>query len=158
VGCFKFLDEDKIENFDFVSVATDAEVGYIIECDLSYPPDLHDEHSDYPLAPEHLTVTKDMLSPYAKQLMQSWEPTEKLIKLIPNLMDKTKYVTHYRNLLFYVKHGLIVTKIRRLLSFVQSPWLKPWIDLCTRQRMMARDDFEWDLAKLQANAIFGKTM
>ena len=78
----------------------------IIECDLSYPPKLHDEHSDYPLAPEHLTVTKDMLRPYAKQLMQSWEPTE---KLIPNLTDKTKYVTHYRNLQFYVKHGLIVT-------------------------------------------------
>ena len=27
-----------------------------------------------------------------------------------------------------------------------------------RQRMVARDDFESDLAKLQANATFGKTM
>ena len=115
-------------------------------------------HSDYPMAPEHLTVTKDMLSPYAKELCDAqrpWTPTE---KLIPNLMNKTNYVTHYRNLQFYVKHGLVVTKIHRILSFSQSAWLKPWINLCTRQRMIARSDFESDLAKLQANATFGKTM
>ena len=76
MGGFKFLDEDEIENFDLMSVAPGAEIGYIIECDLLYPPDLHDEHSDYPLAPKHLTVTKDMLSPYAKQLMHSWEQTK----------------------------------------------------------------------------------
>jgi len=73
-------------------------------------------------------------------------------------MSKTKYVTHYRNLQFYVKHGLIVTKIHRILSFSQAAWLKPWIDHCTRQRMMARSDFKSDLAKLQASATFGKTM
>ena len=110
------------------------------------------------MAPEHLLVTRDMLSPYAQQLLgdgHQWVPTE---KLIPNLMNKTKYVVHYRNLQFYVKHGLIITKIHRIVSFFQRRWLKPWIDVCTRQRMMARSDFEADLAKLQTNATFGKTM
>ena len=65
---------------------------------------------------------------------------------------------HYHNLQFYLNHGLKLDKIHRIISFTQSPWLKPWIDLCTEQRKTARSDFESDLAKLQANATFGKTM
>jgi len=79
-------------------------------------------------------------------------------KLIPNLLDKTKYVFPYRNLQFYIKHGLILTKIYRIILFDRKPWLKPWIDYCTERRKMARDKFESDLAKLQANATFGKTV
>ena len=28
-----------------------------------------------------------------------------------------------------LKHGLIATKIHRIVSFVQRRWLKPWIDV-----------------------------
>jgi len=158
VGGFQFLTADEVAAFDIMSVAPDSQLRYILECDLTYPPHLHDAYSDYPMAPEHLLVTNDMLSSYAQQLIgdaRQWVPTE---KLIPNLMNKTKYVVHYRNLQFYVKHGLIITNIHRIVSFFQRRWLKPWIDVCTRQRLMARSDFEADLAKLQANATFGKTM
>ena len=120
VGNFRFLTEDEIENFDLASVKADAEVGYIIECDLTYPTHLHDSHNDYPMAPEHLTVMRDMLSPFADSLLdpsRPWKPTK---KLVPNLLDKTKYVTHYRNLQLYVRHGLVVTKIHRILSFTQG--------------------------------------
>ena len=34
----------------------------------SYPTDLHASHNDYPLAPEHMTVTRDMLSYYNKDV------------------------------------------------------------------------------------------
>jgi len=46
------------------------------------------------------TSTKqEMLSPFARNLAgQSWIPAH---KLIPNLYDKTNYVTHYRNLQFF---------------------------------------------------------
>jgi len=156
VGEFKFLAEDEISQLDIMSIAEDSPTGYIIDCDLDYPSYLHDCHSDYPLAPEHLTVTADMLSPFSKNLLrEGWKPAK---KLIPNLYSKTHYVTHYRNLQFYVRQGLVLTKIHRILSFSQRPWLKPWIDLCTAQRQNAQSDFESDLAKLQANATFGKTM
>jgi len=49
-------------------------------------------------------------------------------------------------------------KIYRIISFSQSAWLKSWIDFCAAQRQNAKSDFEADLAKLQANATFGKTM
>jgi len=46
----------------------------------------------------------------------------------------------------------------RILSFTPRAWLKLWIDLCNEQRKAPRTDFESSLAKLQANANFGKTM
>ena len=139
-----------------MSVPEDSPVGFIVDCDLDYPSHLHDAHSDYPLAPEHLTVSPEMLSPFVSDLLrQGWRPAE---KLIPNLYSNTNYVTHYRNLQYYVKQGLVLTKIHRVLSFVQRPWLKPWIDFCTTQSQNAKSDFEADLAKLQANSTFGKTM
>jgi len=59
------LSDTEIENFNLMSIAPDASVGCIIECDLSSPPQLHDQHSDYPMAAEHLTISQDMLSPFA---------------------------------------------------------------------------------------------
>jgi len=93
VGDFQFLTPDEISKFNVMDIPQDSPTGYIVDCDLEYPSTLHNSHSDYPLAPEHLTVTKDMLSPFAQNLIgQDWRPTN---KLIPNLYDKTNYVTHY---------------------------------------------------------------
>ena len=36
--------------------------------------------------------------------------------------------------------------------------MRPWIELCNRNRRAARSDFESDLAKLEANATFGKSI
>ena len=156
VGNFRFLDDNEIAQFDVTSIPTDSEIGYIIECDLTYPHHLHHLHNDYPMAPEHMTVTRDMLSDYALDISgKQWKPSQ---KLVPNLNDKTKYVCHYRNLQFYIQHGLICTKIHRVIAFTQEAWLQPWIAHCTRRRQAARTEFESDLAKLQANATFGKTM
>jgi len=119
VGNFRFLDEWEIKTFDLDKVSADSETGYIIECDLQYPIELHDLHNDYPMAPEHLTVTRDILSPYSVSLLdpkQPWQPSK---KLVPNLFDKTKYVAYYRNLQLYKRHGLIITKFYRILSFSQ---------------------------------------
>jgi len=44
------------------------------------------------------------------------------------------------------------------MSFKQECWLEPWIKYCTEQRQAALTKFESDLAKLQANVTFGKTM
>ena len=79
-------------------------------------------------------------------------------KLTPTLLNKEKYVVHYRNLKFYLEQGMILKKIHRVVSFNQSPWMKPYIDFNTTQRAKAKFDFEKDLFKLMNNAVFGKTM
>ena len=156
VGKFRFLADDQLRAFQLDQVAADSDTGYIVQCDIEYPEALHSKHSDYPLAPEHMTVTKDMLSPFSLSFVDAhWRPQT---KLVPNLCNKSNYVCHYRNLQFYVEQGLKVTRIHRILAFEQSPFLKPWIDYCTAQRMRATSEFQSDLAKLMANATFGKTM
>ena len=111
----------------------------ILEVDLEYPEKLHDLHNDYPLAPERLTVNK-------------------VEKLIPNLNDKTKYIIHHETLKLYLSLGLKLTKIHRGITFDESAWLKPYIDLNTDLRAKAQNDFEKDFFKLMNNSVFGKTM
>lgn len=122
---------------------------------------MHDAHINYPLAPERLTVKPNMLSEKQRDIYKSIRGTheiqETLPKLIPNLHDKRNYVVHYRNLQLYTSLGMIIKKIHKILSFQQSPWLKIYIDFNTRQRMMARNDFEKDFFKLMNNSMF-KTM
>ena len=47
----RWLNEQEMERLCITSVPEDAEEGYILEVDLHYPSELHDLHSDYPLAP-----------------------------------------------------------------------------------------------------------
>ena len=43
--------------------------GFIVECDLEYPDDLHDDHKDFPLAPTKESVKPFWLSEYQFELL-----------------------------------------------------------------------------------------
>ena len=57
-----------------------------------------------------------------------------VMKLIPNLGNKTNYVVHPKNLQFYLSLGMKLTKIHRVLKFNQSNWMKKYIDFNIRQK------------------------
>jgi hypothetical protein len=156
---FRWVPPTRFRNFQRIlpKIKPDSKVGYFIECDLDYPAELHDLHNDYPLAVEVLSPKDEWLSPYQKDLLT----TRKLIetdKLVPNLNPKERYVLHYRNLQLYLELGMHITKIHRILSFSQSAWMEPYIELNTKLRTQAKTDFEKDFFKLMNNSVFGKTM
>ena len=161
-GKFKWLSDNQIENQfpvasfkrQLANILLNSPTGYIFEVDLQYPHHLHDNHSDYPLAPEHVNITPDMYSPFMKENFSA--TTSK--KLTPNLNDKQNYVVHYQNLQLYLELGLVVTKVHKVLEFEQSNWLESYIDFNTRCRAAANNKFEKDFYKLLINAVFGKTM
>ena len=158
-GGFKWLKQNKIDNLDLKKYDKENKKGIILEVDLEYPEKLHDLHNDYPLAPEKVKVTENMLSNYCKKIADKYNISTGLVyKLIPTLSKKEKYVLHYRNLQLYIDLGLKLTKIHRVLEFDQSPWLKQYIDYNTEKRKNAKNDFEKDFFKLMNNSVFGKTM
>ena len=87
-----------------MNVPEDSKLGYILEVDLEYPKELHDKHNLYPLTPEHIQVTDDMLSPLQQEHFPSIRGSVR--KLVPNLHNNKKYVVHYRNLQSYVSLGM----------------------------------------------------
>ena len=132
----------------------DATNGYIFEVDLEYPASLHRQHNDYPLAPEKMKVSKEQMSPYQQRLINELGITSfETEKLVPNLMDKSRYVLHYRNLQLYLSLGLRIVKVHKVLQFNQSPWMQPYIEKNTHLRTTATNDFEKDFYKLMNNAV-----
>ena len=85
-GEFDWLTEQEIVDLDNTNVADDNEEGYILEVDLHYPSELHDLHNDYPLAPEKMKISPEMLSPYCKDLSECLNLRGGAVpKLVPNL-------------------------------------------------------------------------
>ena len=173
-GGFKWLSQKKIDKInlgtytdDLIQSKTDQlndkvvnlNKGLILEVDLEYPTELHDLHNDYPLGPEKIKVTNEMLSDYCKKIKKKFNISSGLVhKLIPTLNDKQKYVLHYKNLQSYLNLGLKLKRVHRVLEFNQSPWLKQYIDFNTQKRTNAKNSFEKDFFKLMNNSVFGKTM
>ena len=83
---------------------------------------------------------------------------DKCKKLVCNLLNKKKYVVHINSLNQALNHGLKLKKVHRIIEFNQKAWLKPYIDMNTELRKLAKDDFEKDFFKLMNNAVFGKIM
>ena len=120
-GEFKFLPTWQLD--EILQTAADADYGFFLEVDLSYPEAVHDKLSDFPPAPSKTHPSR--LSPFQREMIgqniraSHPEWTEEKIqeeiaktksneKLIASLEDKKKYVCHYRLLQKYVELGMEV--------------------------------------------------
>ena len=137
---FKWLSSGEMEKlFNNQIVQVWEKIPCILEVDLEYPKKLHDLHNDYPLCPERVKCGN-------------------VEKLIPNLRDKKNYVIHYKNLIQCLKLGMKLKKIHRGIKFVESDFMKSYIDTNTNLRAQAKNNFEKDFFKLMNNSVFGKTI
>ena len=110
-----------------------------MEVDVKYLKRLHELHSNLPVLSERMEINKGK-------------------KLVCNLFNKKKYVTHINSLKQALNHGLKFKKIHRVIEFNKKEWLKLYIDINTELRKASKNDFEKDLFKLMNNSVFGKTM
>ena len=133
--------------------------GWILEVDLEYPTFLHDAHNDYPMAPEKKVIRPEQMSEYQRRLVTDLDLTmPNTEKRVLTLEDKEKYVTHYSNLQFYLRQGMRVKKVHRVIEIDQEPWMEPYSRMNTAFCTQSKGDFETDFYKLMNNSMFGKTM
>ena len=135
-GGFKWVDVNPSEIFE---LATRTNKGYLLEVDVSYPKELHNQHNDLPFMCERMEING-------------------VEKLVLNLRDKKNYVIHIQALNQVLQHGLRLDRIHQVIEFDQSPWLKTYIDFNTQLRTAAINDVEKDFFKLMNNSVFRKTM
>ena len=138
-GRFKWIKCNEDPNKFVERIASKKDHGYLLEVDVSYPKELHNQHNDLSFMCTKMKING-------------------VEKLIPNLYYKCKYVIHIRALKQALDHGLVLEHIHRCIEFKQSPWMKKYIDFNTRLRTLAKNDFEKDFYKLMNNSVFGKTM
>ena len=72
---------------------------------LNIQKNLHKLHSDLPFLPERLKI-------------------KKVKKLVCTIEDKENYVVHIKTLKQALNHGLILTKVHRVIQFNQEAWVK----------------------------------
>ena len=53
---------------------------------------------------------------------------------------------------------LILKKLHGVIQFNQEAWLKEYIDMNTKLRAKAKNDFEKYFLKLMSSSVFGKAM
>ena len=124
--------EEFIKNYDEKS-----NKGFLYEVDVEYLKTLHMLHSDLPFLPERRKINK-------------------VSKLVGTIEDKEKYIVNISALKQALNNGLKLKKIHRIIQFDQKAWLKPYIEMNTKLRAGAKNDFEKEFFKLMNSSVFGR--
>lgn len=148
VGGFIWLTEEEIETcntLEAIKIMVDnrLDLGYLFEVDIHYPKLVQDNHKDLPFLPIHECPD---------------DSKTKTKKLLCTVKDKTKYILHHKNLIQCLSHGLVLTKVHRVLQFDQAPFLRSYIELNTAKRIAATNEFDRNLFKLLNNSVYGKSL
>ena len=158
---FEWLDQP--EDINITTFDYDGDIGHIWEVDLHYPVAVQDETCDLPLAPEKCSLQDYCLTDFMREQWRHLNGEKDRTyrgcqKLMLTHWDKNNYVIHGKLLQFYVRKGLVITRIHRILQFRQADFFRPYIAFNSSKRAATSNKFEQDFYKLKNNALFGKTM
>lgn len=110
-----------IKNYD-----DDSNTRYLIDVDVEYPKELHNNHQELPFLAERKTtleiiyehkVNNDIKKKHRKvynQLNIKHQPEN---KLLTTLYDKDRYIVNISTLKQALNHGLLLKKVHRAIEF-----------------------------------------
>ena len=107
-----------------------------------------------------LNIQKQMLNilnlhsnlPFMSKIMK----IKKCNKFVCKIYHKENFVVHMRSLKQALNHGLILKNLHRVIQFNREAWLKPYIEMNTKLRTEAKNDFE-KKRKLMNNAVLQRS-
>ena len=157
---YEWCSLEYLNSIDWENIDTNNTIGFILQVDLICPSSIHNLLSDYPVAPENVTITYDDLSPYTKHCLQQLRngSNYKAEKLIASVGDKKNYLTHFDNLKFYLSLGFKLTKIHCGFQFIQANCFSSFINYCMENRKKSVSKFSGLTWKLLCNSLYGKTV
>ncbi|XP_034236350.1 uncharacterized protein LOC117642369 [Thrips palmi] len=158
VGNYRWLTQDEIKQLDVLNLNLDGEMGYIFYLDLIYPQSIKEFTKQFPLCPTTENICYNMLSDYQKQWLNDMGvryPTKGVTKLVASQLDKNNLTIHLAPLQTYLKLGMKIGKIHRVLTYSQSYWLQNWVQFNIDKRKLAKTKLEQDTSKLSINSVFG---
>ena len=101
VNNFEWIKDTSQFNEDFIkSYNEESDEGYFLEVAVHYPEKLHELHNNLPFLPERMKI-------------------KNVKKLVANLLDKTEYTIHIRNLKQALNHGLVLKKVHKVIIFIK---------------------------------------
>ena len=124
---FKWVEKNILSRFNerFIkNYNENSDIEYFLEV-VHYPKRVFNLNKDLPFLPERKKVNK-------------------CEKLICSIEDKEKYVIHITVLKQALNHGLKLEKVQRVIKFNKRAWLKLYIDMNTKNRTKAKNEFEKD--------------
>ena len=159
ISGFKWINP---KEFDLNKHTSNDSKSYVLEVNLKYQNELRELYNDYHLALNEIEIKREMLFEYQLKIADLHNsPIGNVKKLVPNFLNKEKYVVHYENVKLYLRLGLKLKKIHPVLEFIQSQCLKQYFEFNTQKKIEAEKNGGKDekaLYKLMNNAVHGKTM
>lgn len=148
-------------DFELLRNAKDTdEIGYLVECDFFFPDEIHSNLNSFPIAPEsNFQIIPSMLSKFTRKLMRKLNirmGESGTRRLVPSFYPRYKYCCFSSLLALYLKLGIKITKIHRVLKFNQKPIFKSFVELCMRERLSSLSSFENKMWKSFICSVFGK--
>lgn len=139
--------------------------GMALTVDLHYTEEIKRMTDDFPFAPEHRVIYDEYFDDNGelRGFLESWsksnngEKMHAFTGLVGTLYDKTQYTVHWRLLEWYIRHGLIVTKIWWGVRFQEGDYLAGYVRKNIEIRNTRKDELGKMVYKLMGNSIYGKT-
>ena len=166
VSDYEWVEKNEFQKINWLQQTEKQQTGFILEVDLSIPPDKHDYFKSFPIPCEKFSPTVGDLSLHTREIYSNVynlgkkgaysERSTGQEKLIGTLLPKTKYVIHYMHLKLLLELGINLDKVHRCLKFKQSNFLQNYVLTMTSKRMMAKSKSLANHYKLAVNSIYGK--
>ena len=140
--------------------------GAAFEVDMYLPDEYHDLFKQYPMAPEHVYITEDQYkgNEYLKMCALAHTGVDELMHtqsfrgLAATLWPKTHYQVHWRVLRWYMKMGMVVTKLHRMVYWTEEQaYLSEYVQKNISLRDQNTDELTRTLYKMMGNSLYGKT-
>ena len=134
-----------------LNIPDDSDQGYYIVCGIDYTNSCKERTEQLALMPNKRKMNDNELGYRERDGGKARSE-----KLILDQNNKTVYMVHYRMLKFYVKMGVKVTKIHRVIKFKQDYICRDYIQNNTNKRATAKTEAEKDVRKLWNNSQCGR--